>query len=119
MCTSSPLTGSEHAVVFTSLKSYIKIGLSAATSELYCVQYLSTCTQVLSTCKTATGHVTSVTGSSSVNQHLPDGLMFLSAAAEESERDIYMRFMKCHKCYDIIPTSSKLVVFDTTLQVRL
>uniref|UniRef100_A0A7N6C0S8 CBS domain-containing protein n=1 Tax=Anabas testudineus TaxID=64144 RepID=A0A7N6C0S8_ANATE len=36
----------------------------------------------------------------------------------ESERDIYMRFMKCHKCYDIIPTSSKLVVFDTTLQVK-
>ncbi|XP_028289309.1 5'-AMP-activated protein kinase subunit gamma-2-like [Parambassis ranga] len=34
------------------------------------------------------------------------------------ERDIYMRFMKCHKCYDIIPTSSKLVVFDTTLQVK-
>uniref|UniRef100_A0A3Q0S9N1 Protein kinase, AMP-activated, gamma 2 non-catalytic subunit a n=1 Tax=Amphilophus citrinellus TaxID=61819 RepID=A0A3Q0S9N1_AMPCI len=26
--------------------------------------------------------------------------------------------MKCHKCYDIIPTSSKLVVFDTTLQVK-
>lgn len=44
--------------------------------------------------------------------------VFPSAAAEESERDIYMRFMKCHKCYDIIPTSSKLVVFDTTLQVR-
>ena len=35
-----------------------------------------------------------------------------------SERDIYMRFMKSHKCYDIIPTSSKLVVFDTSLQVR-
>uniref|UniRef100_A0A3B5KT99 CBS domain-containing protein n=1 Tax=Xiphophorus couchianus TaxID=32473 RepID=A0A3B5KT99_9TELE len=29
-----------------------------------------------------------------------------------------MRFMKCHKCYDIVPTSSKLVVFDTTLQVK-
>uniref|UniRef100_G3NQ23 CBS domain-containing protein n=1 Tax=Gasterosteus aculeatus aculeatus TaxID=481459 RepID=G3NQ23_GASAC len=40
------------------------------------------------------------------------------AASEESERDIYMRFMKCHKCYDLIPTSSKLVVFDTTLQVK-
>uniref|UniRef100_A0A3P9CXN3 5'-AMP-activated protein kinase subunit gamma-2 n=1 Tax=Maylandia zebra TaxID=106582 RepID=A0A3P9CXN3_9CICH len=40
------------------------------------------------------------------------------AASEASERDIYMRFMKCHKCYDIIPTSSKLVVFDTTLQVK-
>lgn len=40
------------------------------------------------------------------------------AGSAGSERDIYMRFMKCHKCYDIIPTSSKLVVFDTTLQVR-
>lgn len=40
------------------------------------------------------------------------------AGSGGSERDIYMRFMKCHKCYDIIPTSSKLVVFDTTLQVR-
>uniref|UniRef100_A0A674B935 Protein kinase AMP-activated non-catalytic subunit gamma 2 n=1 Tax=Salmo trutta TaxID=8032 RepID=A0A674B935_SALTR len=39
-------------------------------------------------------------------------------AVEESERDIYMRFMKSHKCYDIVPTSSKLVVFDTTLQVK-
>ncbi|XP_039204329.1 5'-AMP-activated protein kinase subunit gamma-2 isoform X3 [Crotalus tigris] len=36
----------------------------------------------------------------------------------ESESDIYMRFMKSHKCYDIVPTSSKLVVFDTTLQVK-
>uniref|UniRef100_A0A671PUY9 5'-AMP-activated protein kinase subunit gamma-2-like n=1 Tax=Sinocyclocheilus anshuiensis TaxID=1608454 RepID=A0A671PUY9_9TELE len=35
-----------------------------------------------------------------------------------SEDDIYMRFMKSHKCYDIVPTSSKLVVFDTTLQVK-
>lgn len=31
--------------------------------------------------------------------------------------DIYTRFVKCHKCYDLIPTSSKLVVFDTSLQV--
>lgn len=30
-----------------------------------------------------------------------------------------MRFMKSHKCYDIVPTSSKLVVFDTALQVLL
>ncbi|XP_074049417.1 5'-AMP-activated protein kinase subunit gamma-2 isoform X6 [Macrotis lagotis] len=40
-------------------------------------------------------------------------------AIEESESDIYMRFMKSHKCYDIVPTSSKLVVFDTTLQVQI
>ncbi|XP_065442813.1 5'-AMP-activated protein kinase subunit gamma-2 isoform X10 [Chrysemys picta bellii] len=40
-------------------------------------------------------------------------------ASEESESDIYMRFMKSNKCYDIVPTSSKLVVFDTTLQVQI
>ncbi|XP_056595051.1 5'-AMP-activated protein kinase subunit gamma-2a isoform X2 [Triplophysa dalaica] len=39
-------------------------------------------------------------------------------AVDQSESDIYMRFMKSHKCYDIVPTSSKLVVFDTTLQVK-
>uniref|UniRef100_A0A8C5BQ75 Protein kinase, AMP-activated, gamma 2 non-catalytic subunit b n=1 Tax=Gadus morhua TaxID=8049 RepID=A0A8C5BQ75_GADMO len=39
-------------------------------------------------------------------------------AACEPESDIYMRFMKSHKCYDIVPTSSKLVVFDTALQVK-
>uniref|UniRef100_A0A9J8APZ0 Protein kinase, AMP-activated, gamma 2 non-catalytic subunit a n=2 Tax=Cyprinus carpio TaxID=7962 RepID=A0A9J8APZ0_CYPCA len=39
-------------------------------------------------------------------------------AVEQSESDIYMWFMKSHKCYDIVPTSSKLVVFDTTLQVK-
>ncbi|XP_037644954.1 5'-AMP-activated protein kinase subunit gamma-3b isoform X1 [Sebastes umbrosus] len=31
---------------------------------------------------------------------------------------IYMNFMKNHCCYDAIPTSSKLVIFDTTLQVK-
>ncbi|KAM9804671.1 5'-AMP-activated protein kinase subunit gamma-3b isoform 1-T1 [Neosynchiropus ocellatus] len=29
-----------------------------------------------------------------------------------------MNFMKSHCCYDAIPTSSKLVIFDTTLQVK-
>ncbi|XP_036755588.1 5'-AMP-activated protein kinase subunit gamma-2 isoform X7 [Manis pentadactyla] len=36
---------------------------------------------------------------------------------EDSESGVYMRFMRSHKCYDIVPTSSKLVVFDTTLQM--
>nr|XP_025036530.1 5'-AMP-activated protein kinase subunit gamma-2 isoform X2 [Pelodiscus sinensis] len=45
-------------------------------------------------------------------------MFLLFTAAEESESDIYMRFMKSNKCYDIVPTSSKLVVFDTTLQVK-
>ncbi|XP_068092017.1 5'-AMP-activated protein kinase subunit gamma-2 isoform X4 [Hyperolius riggenbachi] len=39
-------------------------------------------------------------------------------AVEVSESDIYTRFMKSNRCYDIVPTSSKLVVFDTTLQVK-
>lgn len=29
----------------------------------------------------------------------------------------YLSFMKSHRCYDAVPTSSKLLVFDTTLQV--
>uniref|UniRef100_A0AAY4B260 CBS domain-containing protein n=1 Tax=Denticeps clupeoides TaxID=299321 RepID=A0AAY4B260_9TELE len=42
----------------------------------------------------------------------------VSTAAGEPGRNVYTRFMKSHLCYDIVPTSSKLVVFDTTLQVK-
>ncbi|ELW64839.1 5'-AMP-activated protein kinase subunit gamma-2 [Tupaia chinensis] len=42
----------------------------------------------------------------------------VAVRAEDSESGVYMRFMRSHKCYDIVPTSSKLVVFDTTLQVK-
>uniref|UniRef100_A0A8C9W2Y5 Protein kinase, AMP-activated, gamma 2 non-catalytic subunit a n=1 Tax=Scleropages formosus TaxID=113540 RepID=A0A8C9W2Y5_SCLFO len=49
---------------------------------------------------------------------LCDDFLSLVTAADESESGVYTRFMKSHKCYDIIPTSSKLVVFDTTLQVK-
>ncbi|XP_023695852.2 5'-AMP-activated protein kinase subunit gamma-1 isoform X2 [Paramormyrops kingsleyae] len=31
---------------------------------------------------------------------------------------VYTKFMMTHTCYDAIPTSSKLVIFDTTLQVK-
>ncbi|PNI49375.1 PRKAG1 isoform 3 [Pan troglodytes] len=34
----------------------------------------------------------------------------------ESNNSVYTSFMKSHRCYDLIPTSSKLVVFDTSLQ---
>ncbi|XP_054826829.1 5'-AMP-activated protein kinase subunit gamma-3 [Eublepharis macularius] len=34
------------------------------------------------------------------------------------DAEIYMQFMRSHRCYDAIPTSSKLVVFDTTLQIK-
>ncbi|XP_074989806.1 5'-AMP-activated protein kinase subunit gamma-1 isoform X2 [Calonectris borealis] len=36
----------------------------------------------------------------------------------EPHRGAYATFMKSHRCYDLIPTSSKLVVFDTSLQVK-
>uniref|UniRef100_W5L711 Protein kinase, AMP-activated, gamma 3a non-catalytic subunit n=1 Tax=Astyanax mexicanus TaxID=7994 RepID=W5L711_ASTMX len=32
--------------------------------------------------------------------------------------EAYLNFMKKHQCYDAIPTSCKLVVFDTTLPVK-
>ncbi|XP_042749621.1 5'-AMP-activated protein kinase subunit gamma-1-like, partial [Lagopus leucura] len=43
-----------------------------------------------------------------------------SAPGAEGEplRGPYTAFMKSHRCYDLIPTSSKLVVFDTSLQVK-
>ncbi|XP_033016496.1 5'-AMP-activated protein kinase subunit gamma-3 isoform X5 [Lacerta agilis] len=34
------------------------------------------------------------------------------------DAETYMHFMRRHRCYDAIPTSSKLVVFDTTLQIK-
>lgn len=37
---------------------------------------------------------------------------------DDPERNVYTRFMKSHRCYDLVPTSSKLVVFDTSLQVK-
>ncbi|XP_020647746.3 5'-AMP-activated protein kinase subunit gamma-3 isoform X1 [Pogona vitticeps] len=34
------------------------------------------------------------------------------------DAELYMQFMRSHRCYDAIPTSSKLVVFETTLQIK-
>ncbi|KAK7798440.1 hypothetical protein U0070_001349 [Myodes glareolus] len=44
------------------------------------------------------------------NEHLQEN--------PESNNGVYTSFMKSHCCYDLIPTSSKLVVFDTSLQVK-
>ncbi|XP_043931162.1 5'-AMP-activated protein kinase subunit gamma-3 isoform X2 [Protopterus annectens] len=35
-----------------------------------------------------------------------------------NDPEVYMNFMKQHHCYDAIPTSCKLVIFDTTLQIK-
>ncbi|XP_068627428.1 uncharacterized protein [Battus philenor] len=37
---------------------------------------------------------------------------------EEDEAHIFVKFFKFHKCYDLVPTSAKLVVFDTQLLVK-
>lgn len=37
----------------------------------------------------------------------------------DNQDSIYSLFMKAHKCYDLIPLSTKLVVFDTHLPVSL
>jgi len=36
----------------------------------------------------------------------------------ETNDDIFVKFFRFHKCYDLIPTSAKLVVFDTELLVK-
>ncbi|VDN59536.1 unnamed protein product [Dracunculus medinensis] len=41
-----------------------------------------------------------------------------SRLQSESQNAVYALFMKAHKCYDLIPTSSKLVVFDTELPIK-
>ncbi|XP_063223688.1 5'-AMP-activated protein kinase subunit gamma-2 isoform X2 [Bacillus rossius redtenbacheri] len=42
----------------------------------------------------------------------------VSISELEDEDQIFVKFFKFHKCYDLIPTSAKLVVFDTQLLVK-
>uniref|UniRef100_A0A8C8SLI2 Protein kinase AMP-activated non-catalytic subunit gamma 3 n=1 Tax=Pelusios castaneus TaxID=367368 RepID=A0A8C8SLI2_9SAUR len=41
-----------------------------------------------------------------------------AAAFEGPDAELYTHFLRHHTCYDAIPTSSKLLVFDTTLQMK-
>merc|ERR1719412_3409375 len=41
-----------------------------------------------------------------------------TASLEADERKIYLKFFQFHRCYDLIPTSAKLVVFDIQLLVK-
>ncbi|XP_060557951.1 5'-AMP-activated protein kinase subunit gamma-like [Ruditapes philippinarum] len=38
---------------------------------------------------------------------------------DENADVVFAKFMRAHKCYDIIPTSAKLVIFDTQLNVSI
>ena len=42
----------------------------------------------------------------------------MSFFLEEDERQVFVKFFKFHRSYDLIPTSAKLVVFDTELLVK-
>uniref|UniRef100_A0A183EPL2 CBS domain-containing protein n=1 Tax=Gongylonema pulchrum TaxID=637853 RepID=A0A183EPL2_9BILA len=44
-------------------------------------------------------------------------LLFLLFFDKFVQDAVYSSFMRAHKCYDLIPTSTKLVVFDTELAV--
>jgi hypothetical protein len=37
--------------------------------------------------------------------------------SDENTEQAFAKFMRAHKCYDLIPTSAKLVIFDTLLNV--
>lgn len=49
---------------------------------------------------------------------LVNQIMFSLLFTEEDESQIFVKFFRFHKCYDLIPTSAKLVVFDTQLLVK-
>ena len=45
-------------------------------------------------------------------------LKYLFFFPEQDETQIFAKFFHYHTCYDLIPTSAKLVVFDTQLLVK-
>lgn len=44
--------------------------------------------------------------------------MDLGGGYDETHKQVFAKFMHAHKCYDLIPTSAKLVIFDTQLMVK-
>ena len=42
----------------------------------------------------------------------------LSSESPDEDIHVYANFMKEHDCYSLIPTSSKIVIFDTRLPVK-
>jgi len=45
--------------------------------------------------------------------------MFNAHCVDNNPELVYAKFMTAYHCYDLIPTSSKLVVFDTQLNVSV
>ncbi|XP_075447352.1 5'-AMP-activated protein kinase subunit gamma-1 isoform X1 [Ascaphus truei] len=57
-------------------------------------------------------------GSVVIETNVEEKYVAPSEVLESDGGGVYTQFMKSHKCYDLIPISSKLVVFDTSLQVK-
>ncbi|KRZ66906.1 5'-AMP-activated protein kinase subunit gamma-1 [Trichinella papuae] len=87
------------------------LSLSSALSADYSeMNHLAGYASIFSTMHDKAGNAVSYGGNSAVgHRHL-----FLS----ENQDLIYSQFIKSHHCYDLIPTSTKLVVFDTKLPVK-
>ncbi|KAF2367358.1 CBS domain [Trinorchestia longiramus] len=49
---------------------------------------------------------------------LPSADPLLQQLAKEEESQILVKFFQLHRSHDLIPTSAKLVIFDTSLQVK-
>ncbi|KRX17783.1 5'-AMP-activated protein kinase subunit gamma-1 [Trichinella nelsoni] len=80
--------------------------LSADYSEM---NHLAGYASIFSTMHDKAGNAVPYGNSAVGHRHL-----FLS----ENQDLIYSQFIKSHHCYDLIPTSTKLVVFDTKLPVK-
>ena len=37
--------------------------------------------------------------------------------SDDAEGAVFATYLKCHSCYDIVPKSAKIVIFDTRLLV--
>ncbi|KRX98856.1 5'-AMP-activated protein kinase subunit gamma-1, partial [Trichinella pseudospiralis] len=87
------------------------LSLSSALSADYSeMNHLAGYASIFPTMHDKAGNAVPYGGNSAVgHRHL-----FLS----ENQDLIYSQFIKSHHCYDLIPTSTKLVVFDTRLPVK-
>ncbi|KAK3092419.1 hypothetical protein FSP39_002587 [Pinctada imbricata] len=54
----------------------------------------------------------------SLDSDLPDISNMEIEDLDENTDQVFAKFMRAHKCYDLIPTSAKLVIFDTQLNVK-
>lgn len=87
------------------------------TTNVY--MYVSVCTEFIN--RRQRWVISYFTSALPYDEHVPmiNTKFFLTVLlTEEDESQIFVKFFKFHKCYDLIPTSAKLVVFDTQLLVK-